>query len=164
MNKKIVVQTQEEFTEACVESILKNLNTKKRHIHILEVIIEEEDRIFDITCDRNDFIETLEKNFRNAEDTYITAKKIFEENLKLVDTSKIFEKLTDYEPSNWTKVITRILEFEEGTLDAGLRFCKKTGLDEEFKRLDMIKTSILYLKNLYPDISISDGEGIPYGK
>ena len=73
MNKKVVVQTQEEFTEmaanhdiriseACVESILKNLNTKKRHIHILEVIIEEEDRIFDITCDRNDFIETLEKN------------------------------------------------------------------------------------------------------
>ena len=109
-------------------------------------------------------IDTLEKNFRDAEDTYITTKKIFEENLKLVDTSKIFEKLTDYEPSNWTKVITRLLEFEEGTLDAGLRFCKKTGLDEEFKRLDMIKTSILYIKNLYPDISISDGEGIPYGK
>ena len=65
MNKKIVVQTQEEFTEmaanhdiriseACVESILKNLNTKKRHIHILEVIVEEEDKIFDITCDRNE--------------------------------------------------------------------------------------------------------------
>ena len=109
-------------------------------------------------------IDTLEKNFRDAEDTYITTKKIFEENLKLVDTSKIFEKLTGYEPSNWHKVITRLLEFEEGTLDAGLRFCKKTGLDEEFKRLDMIKTSILYLKNLYPDISISDGEGIPYGR
>jgi hypothetical protein len=28
----------------------------------------------------------------------------------------------------------------------------------------MIKTSILYLKNIYPDINISDGEGIPYGK
>jgi hypothetical protein len=109
-------------------------------------------------------IDTLEKNFKDAEDTYITAKKIFEENLKLVDTSKIFEKLTEYEPSNWNRVLTRLLEFEEGTLDAGLRFCKKTGLDEEFKRLDMIKTSILYLKNIYPDINISDGEGIPYGK
>lgn len=107
-------------------------------------------------------LDVLEKNFRDAEATYITAKKIFEENLKSVDTSKIFEQLTDYEPSNWTKVITRLLEFEEGTLDAGLRFCKKTGLDEEFKRLDMIKTSILYLKNLYPDIKISKGEGIPY--
>ena len=73
MNKKIIVQTQDEFTEmaqnhdiriseACVESILKNLNTKKRHIHILEVIVEEEDKIFDIICDRKDFVETLEKN------------------------------------------------------------------------------------------------------
>lgn len=109
-------------------------------------------------------IDLLEKNFRDAEISYVTAKRIFEENLKVVDTSNIFETLTPYEPSNWESVITRLLEFEEGTLDAALRFSKKTGLNEEFRRLDMIKTSILYLKNLYPDIKIGDGEGMPYSK
>jgi|TARA_R110000823_G_C15945450_1_gene500922 hypothetical protein len=70
---KIKVKTQEEFehrakaldlqiSEACVRGILDNLNSKKRHIHILEVTVEEDDTIFDITCDRKDFLETLEKN------------------------------------------------------------------------------------------------------
>jgi hypothetical protein len=45
-----------------VKGILDNLNSKKRHIHILEVTVEEDDTIFDITCDRKDFLETLEKN------------------------------------------------------------------------------------------------------
>lgn len=72
--------------------------------------------------------------------------------------------MTDNEPSKFAEVITRMLEFEESTLDAGLRFTKKTNLTEEFKRLDMIKTSILVLKNLYPDLKLSDGEGLPYGK
>lgn len=107
---------------------------------------------------------TLEKNFKEAESSYVKAKRIYEENLKVADTSKIFEQLTDNEPSKFAEVITRMLEFEESTLDAGLRFTKKTNLTEEFKRLDMIKTSILVLKNLYPDLKLSDGEGLPYSK
>lgn len=73
MVHKIKVKTQEEFenraknldlqiSEACVRGILSNLYTKKRHIHILEITIEEDDTIFDITCDREDFVDTLEKN------------------------------------------------------------------------------------------------------
>ena len=73
MSHKIKVKTQEEFenkarnhdlqiSEACVRGILDNLNSKKRHIHILEVTVEEDDTIFDITCDKKDFLETLEKN------------------------------------------------------------------------------------------------------
>lgn len=107
---------------------------------------------------------TLEANFKDAESTYIKSKRIYEENLKVADTSKIFEQLTDNEPSKFAQVITRLLEFEESTLDAGLRFTKKTNLTEEFKRLDIIKTSILVLKNLYPELSLKNGEGLPYGK
>lgn len=109
-------------------------------------------------------LDTLEKAFKEKEAAYLQAKRVYEENLKVSDTSKIFEQLTTYEPAKWANVITRLLEFEESTLDAGLRFAKKTNLTEEFNRLDIIKTSILYLKNLYPDIKIGDGEGVPYNK
>ena len=109
-------------------------------------------------------LDTLEKTFKEKEAEYLKAKRMYEENLKVADTTKIFEQLTDNEPTKWANVITRLLEFEESTLDAGLRFVKKTNLTEEFKRLDQIKTSILYLKNLYPDIKISDGEWVPYNK
>lgn len=106
----------------------------------------------------------LEKNFKKVEKDYIFAKKQFYENLKVADTTDIFEKLTPYEPGNWKNVLTRLLEFEEGTLNAGLRFAKKTGLTEEYKRLDNISTAIQYIKNLYPDVTIKEGEGIPYNK
>ena len=109
-------------------------------------------------------LDTLEKSFKEKEAEYLKAKRMYEENLKVADTSKIFEKLTDNEPSKWANVITRLLEFEESTLAAGLRFAKKTNLTEEFNRLDQIQTAILVLKNLYPDIKISDGEGVPYNK
>ena len=67
------VKTREEFEEliygkdlniskSIVDSILKNLNTTKRHVHVLEVIIENEDKVIDLTVDRKDFIDTLEKN------------------------------------------------------------------------------------------------------
>lgn len=51
-----------EISKACVDSILKNINTKKRHIHVLEIMVEDENKIMDLTVDRKDFIDTLEKN------------------------------------------------------------------------------------------------------
>lgn len=50
------------ISKACVDGILENLNTKKRHVHVLEIMIEDEDKIMDLTVDRRDFIDTLEKN------------------------------------------------------------------------------------------------------
>jgi len=109
-------------------------------------------------------LDTLEDNYKKAEKDYLFAKNLYQENLKIADTSKIFEKLTPYEPASWEVVLTRLLEFEEGTLDAGLRFAKKAGLTEEYRRLDAISTAILYIKNLYPNITLDNGEGIPYDK
>lgn len=50
------------ISKACVDGVLKNLNTKKRFVHVLEIMIEDEDKIMDLTVDRKDFIDTLEKN------------------------------------------------------------------------------------------------------
>ena len=72
------VETTEEFesmlqtkdiriSEALVNTILNNLKGKKRHIHALSVVCKEEDAIYDITVDRNDFYHTLETNLPTYE-------------------------------------------------------------------------------------------------
>ena len=107
-------------------------------------------------------LDKLEKLFLESENSYLQAKRVYQENIKILDTSKIFEQLNDYEPPSWNKAITRLLEFEESTLDAAIRFTKKTNLTAEFKYLDQIKTAIFQFKNLYPSILIKDGDGVPY--
>lgn len=73
MVKRIKVKNQDEFEEmlqnkdikiskAIIEVALKNLNSKKRFIPILEIHLEEEEQIFDITLDRKDMITTLKQN------------------------------------------------------------------------------------------------------
>ena len=73
MVKRIKVKNVEEFEEmlqeqdlkiskAIVEVALKNLNGRKRFIPVLEVHIEDEGNIFDITLDRRDMLSTLQQN------------------------------------------------------------------------------------------------------
>ncbi len=50
-----------EVSEALVETILKNLKGRKRHLHVLSVAVIEEGSIYDITIDRKDFEDTLNK-------------------------------------------------------------------------------------------------------
>lgn len=50
-----------EVSEALVETILKNLKGRKRHLHALSVSVIEDGSIYDITIDRNDFEDTLNK-------------------------------------------------------------------------------------------------------
>ena len=51
------------ISKGIVKGILENLVGKRKHIPVLEVYLEEEGTIVDITCDRKDFIVTLEENF-----------------------------------------------------------------------------------------------------
>jgi hypothetical protein len=50
------------ISKALVETILKNLKGRKRHLHALSVLIEQDQTIYDITVDRKDFVTTLENN------------------------------------------------------------------------------------------------------
>jgi len=50
------------ISKALVETILKNINGRKRHVHALSVLIEQEQTMYDITIDRQEFIPTLEQN------------------------------------------------------------------------------------------------------
>ena len=49
------------ISKSIVKGILENLVGKKKNIHVLEIYVESEDRIFDITCHRDDFVDTLKE-------------------------------------------------------------------------------------------------------
>ena len=83
MIAEITVNNNEEFqilinnkdfriSKAIVEGILKNINTKKKNIKLLIIKCIEEQEIIDITLDRKDFLNTLEKNIVHyiAEEKY----------------------------------------------------------------------------------------------
>ena len=60
--EQLVASRDLRISKALVETILKNINGRKRHIHALSVLIEQEQTIYDITIDRQEFITTLEQN------------------------------------------------------------------------------------------------------
>lgn len=73
MIKRIKVKSIEEFEEmlqeqdlkiskAIVEVALKNLKSKKRFIPVIEIHVEEDESIFDITLDRQNLVSTLQQN------------------------------------------------------------------------------------------------------
>ena len=80
MASEIIVFNSEEFEElitkrdvriaqALIDTILTNLKGRKRHLHALSVLVEQEQTIYDITVDRKEFLTTLKQNL-----------SIFEEN------------------------------------------------------------------------------------
>jgi len=73
MAKRIKVKSIEEFedmlqeqdlkiSKAIIEVALKNLKGEKRFIPVLEVHVEEDESIFDITLDRQNMVSTLQQN------------------------------------------------------------------------------------------------------
>lgn len=75
---KIVVQNKEEFESFLVKNggkiamsiidlVEKNLKTKKQHIPVFQVELIEEQEILDITLERSNFIDTLNKNIITLE-------------------------------------------------------------------------------------------------
>ena len=78
MAAEFEVDTAEEFetmllaediriSEALVDTILDNLKSKKRYVDALSVVCKEEDAIYDITVDREDFQHTLKNNLEAYE-------------------------------------------------------------------------------------------------
>ena len=98
---------------------------------------------------------------QNAYDTYLTAKAAYEATLASAETIEL-EQVEKYEPSNPTYIATRLLEFQAGTLNAAIRYASDARLDTQLDYLNRINKFIGYYLQLYPTITIDDGEGIPY--
>ena len=67
------------ISQALVSTILKNLKGRKRHIPAFSVFLEEEDNIFDITVDRNEFV-----NILNTHLPVLEKNELFEECAQVV--------------------------------------------------------------------------------
>lgn len=91
MAGEITVNNSDEFQEmvdnkdfriakAIVDSILENLNTKKKNVHILSVACVEDQAIYDLTLDRKFFVDTLEENLK-----YFIEQERYEECQKIVE-------------------------------------------------------------------------------
>lgn len=75
------------ISEAIVESILSNLKTRKKHIHILSVKCVDENTIFDLTLEKNNFSDTLKENLK-----YFEEREMYEECAKINDAIKVLDK------------------------------------------------------------------------
>jgi hypothetical protein len=96
MAQEITVNNSDEFQEmvankdfriadAIVTSILENLNTKKKNIHILSVVSLEEQEVYDLTLEKKFFADTLEENLKHfiEQERYEECQKIVEAINKL---------------------------------------------------------------------------------
>tara|TARA_R110000824_G_scaffold162297_3_gene337971 strand:- start:197 stop:538 length:342 start_codon:yes stop_codon:yes gene_type:complete len=58
--EKLVSEKDIRISNALVDTILKNLKGRKRHIHALSILVEQDQMVYDITIDRKEFASTLE--------------------------------------------------------------------------------------------------------
>jgi cytidylate kinase len=81
--------------EALVSTVLKNLKSKKRHHHALSVISTDEDAIYDITIDKQDFHHTLEESLiaYESEEKYEKCAEI-KKAMDFLDKKKVEKELT----------------------------------------------------------------------
>lgn len=98
---------------------------------------------------------------QTAYDAYLTAKQSYEELLANATTIEL-NQLETYEPSTPTRIVTRLLEFQTGTLNAAIRYADDANLSDQLALLQRIDRSINQYVSYYPTVTINDGEGIPY--
>jgi hypothetical protein len=117
----------------------------------------------ELIADKPTDLKTLISKYKEQELQFFATKAQYEADIK--DNLDItVEKGQAYEPDTFRKVITRILEFQKGTLNFAIDYAKTTGLTTEQQRLTTINNVMDILTKMYPNVTIDDGEGIPYNK
>ena len=104
---------------------------------------------------------TLRQTYKTIEDTYLIFKQRYESQTA-GDADLEIDTVETYEPTTFKNVITRLLEFQVGTLQPALDYTTTAKLTTEYDRLNTINKLINIVCRMYPNITIEDGEGIPY--
>jgi hypothetical protein len=76
------------ISEAIVDSILNNLKTRKKNIHILSVKCVEENTVFDLTLEKNNFSDTLKENLK-----YFEEREMYEDCAKISQAIAVLDKI-----------------------------------------------------------------------
>jgi len=111
MAVEITVQNSDEFqemvdnkdfriAEAVVSGIINNVNTKKKHIHVLSINCIEDDAIYDITVERKYFAETLEENLPHyvREERYEDCR-VIADTINMLKNQDVLDILKEVEKS-----------------------------------------------------------------
>lgn len=106
-------------------------------------------------------VATKKVEVQNTYDAYLNAKAAYEATLANATTIEL-EQLETYEPASPELIATRMLEFQAGTLEAAIRYATDAQLGTQSDYLNRINKFINLYVSLYPNVSIGDGEGIPY--
>lgn len=97
--KEIEVQSLDEFqdlvdnkhftiSQAIVTSILGNIKTRKKNVHVLSVRCLDENAIFDITLEKTNFSDTLKDNLK-----YFEEHEMFEKCAEIAKAIKVLDKV-----------------------------------------------------------------------
>jgi hypothetical protein len=78
------------IAKAVVETILANLNTRKKYLHVLSVNCLEDGATYDITLEKKYFAETLQENLK-----YYVEKELYEECTQIVEAINQLKEKTD---------------------------------------------------------------------
>jgi hypothetical protein len=75
-------------------AILTNLDSSKKHVYIVSVEMEEEEEFYDLTCNPEEFIVTLEKNLQVLVDNelYESCQEVVEAIRYLKQKQNSYEK------------------------------------------------------------------------
>jgi hypothetical protein len=93
------------IAKAVVDTILANLNTRKKHLHVLSVNCLEDGATYDITLERKYFAETLQENLKYyvEKELYVECSQIVEAINKLKEKEDNGSKNTNTNPKQKTK-------------------------------------------------------------
>jgi hypothetical protein len=78
------------ISESIVKSILNNLNTKKKHVHIISINVLEDGSILNMTLEKKFFAETLEENLK-----FFVEQERYEECQQIINTINQLKNLKE---------------------------------------------------------------------
>ena len=91
-----VSQRDAKLASIICNAILANLDNTKKNVYIISVEMEEEQEFYDLTCNPEEFIVTLEKNLQVLVDN-----ELYESCQEVVEAIKYLkQKQNSYEKSN----------------------------------------------------------------
>jgi hypothetical protein len=108
-----------------------------------------------------DNIKDLRMEIKQTQLKYLEMKAQYEAEVKNNVNLKL-DRSNPWEPATFKNVLTRILEFQSGTLLPAIEYAKVAEFEEMQQRLQAIQNLFVVILQEYPKIKIEDGEGMPY--
>ena len=75
------------ISKAIVDSIIQNIKTRKKLVHVMSVKCVNEDAIIDITLEKIHFVNTLKENIK-----YFEEREMYEECARIYESIKYLSK------------------------------------------------------------------------